>query len=243
MKNTLTAVIFGVAIIAAAYLLGDSFINRNAKSKVLSITGLGETDFTSDLIVWEGSFQKQNMNLKIAYAALAEDKVAVQEYLVSKGINADNIVFNAVKTRENTQSKYGNDGSYQGQEFLGYELSQSIKIESNDVAKIEKISREVTELLNNGVQFYSQTPRYYYTKLADLKIELIKKATEDARIRAEMIASNSGAKLGELSNANMGIFQITGQNSNEEYSWGGTFNTTDKDKTARITVKLEYEID
>lgn len=243
MKNTLTAVIFGVAIIAAAYLLGDSFINRNAKSKVLSITGLGETDFTSDLIVWEGSFQKQNMNLKIAYAALAEDKVAVQKYLVSKGINTDNIVFNAVKTRENTQSKYGNDGSYQGQEFLGYELSQSIKIESNDVAKIEKISREVTELLNNGVQFYSQTPRYYYTKLADLKIELIKKATEDARIRAEMIASNSGAKLGELSNANMGIFQITGQNSNEEYSWGGTFNTTDKDKTARITVKLEYEID
>lgn len=243
MKNTLTAVIFGVAIIAAAYLLGDSFINRNAKSKVLYITGLGETDFTSDLIVWEGSFQKQNMNLKIAYAALAEDKVAVQEYLVSKGINADNIVFNSVKTRENTQSKYGNDGSYQGQEFLGYELSQSIKIESNDVAKIEKISREVTELLNNGVQFYSQTPRYYYTKLADLKIELIKKATEDARIRAEMIASNSGAKLGELSNANMGIFQITGQNSNEEYSWGGTFNTTDKDKTARITVKLEYEID
>lgn len=243
MKNTLTAVIFGAAIIAAAYLLGDSFINRNAKSKVLSITGLGETDFTSDLIVWEGSFQKQNMNLKIAYAALAEDKVAVQEYLVSKGINTDNIVFNAVKTRENTQSKYGNDGSYQGQEFLGYELSQSIKIESNDVAKIEKLSREVTELLNNGVQFYSQTPRYYYTKLADLKIELIKKATEDARIRAEMIASNSGAKLGELSNANMGIFQITGQNSNEEYSWGGTFNTTDKDKTARITVKLEYEID
>ena len=58
-----------------------------------------------------------------------------------------------------------------------------------------------------------------------------------------MIASNSGADLGELSNANMGIFQITGQNSNEEYSWGGTFNTSDKNKTARITVKLEYEID
>ncbi len=242
MKNSITAVVFGIAIIAAAYLLGDAFINRNAKSKVLSITGLGETNFTSDLIVWEGSFQKQNTNLKLAYAALAEDKLAVQNYLTEKGINAENIVFNAVQTRENKQSKYGNDGSYLGQEFLGYELSQSIKIESNDVAKIEKISREVTELLNKGVQFYSQTPRYYYTKLADLKIELIKKATEDARARAEMIASNSGASLGELSDASMGIFQITGQNSNEDYSWGGTFNTSDKDKTARITVKLAYEI-
>jgi hypothetical protein len=243
MKNTLTAVIFGIAIIAAAYLLGDSFINRNAKSKVLSITGLGETDFTSDLIVWEGSFQKENVNLKAAYASLAKDKIAVQQYLVSKGISAENIVFNAVNTGENTQAKYSNDGRYIGQDFIGYNLSQSIKIESKDVEKVEKISREVTELLNKGVQFYSQSPRYYYTKLADLKIELIKKATEDARTRAEMIASNSGADLGELSNANLGIFQITGQNSNEEYSWGGTFNTSDKDKTARITVKLEYEID
>ena len=243
MKNTVTAIIFGVAIIVAAYLLGDAFVNRNAKSKVLSITGLGETDFTSDLIVWEGSFQKENENLKVAYAALAEDKKAVHDYLVSKGINAENIVFNAVNTGENTRAKYSNDGRYIGQEFLGYVLSQSIKIESTDVEKVERVSREVTELLNKGVQFYSQSPRYYYTKLADLKIELIKKATEDARSRAEMIASNSGADLGELSNANMGIFQITGQNSNEEYSWGGTFNTSDKNKTARITVKLEYEID
>jgi hypothetical protein len=242
MKNSITAIIFGIAIITAAFLLGDAFINRNAKSKVLSITGLGETNFTSDLIVWEGSFQKQNTNLKLAYAALAEDKIAVQTYLLEKGIKPENMVFNAVQTRENKQSKYGSDGSYLGQEFLGYELSQSIKIESNDVAKIEKISREVTELLNKGVQFYSQAPRYYYTKLADLKIELIKKATEDARARAEMIASNSGASLGELSDASMGIFQITGQNSNEDYSWGGTFNTSDKDKTARITVKLAYEI-
>ncbi len=63
---------------------------------------------------------------------------------------------------------------------LGYILTQSLQIESNDVEKVEKISREITELLNKGIQFYSQSPRYYYTKLADLKIEMISKATEDA---------------------------------------------------------------
>ena len=41
----------------------------------------------------------------------------------------------------------------------------------------------------------------------------------------------------------MGIFQITGQNSNEDYSWGGTFNTSSKEKTASITMKLDYEVD
>jgi hypothetical protein len=40
----------------------------------------------------------------------------------------------------------------------------------------------------------------------------------------------------------MGIFQITAQNSAEDYSWGGTFNTSSKRKTASITVKLEFEI-
>ena len=49
-------------------------------------------------------------------------------------------------------------------------------------------ARIQTELLNQGVQFYSESPRYYYTKLADLKIQMISKATQDARLRAEKIA-------------------------------------------------------
>ena len=121
-------------------------------------------------------------------------------------------------------------------------MTQSVQIESNKVEKIEKISREVTELLNEGVNFYSEAPRYYYTRLADLKIEMISKATEDARIRAEKIAAYSNGKLGALQAAKMGVFQITGQNSDENYSWGGTFNTSSKDKTASITMKLVYKV-
>jgi hypothetical protein len=70
---------------------------------------------------------------------------------------------------------------------------------------------------------------------------MIAKATEDARIRAERIAENSEAKLGDLISANMGVFQITGQNSGEDYSWGGAFNTSSKNKTASITMKLVFE--
>lgn len=121
-------------------------------------------------------------------------------------------------------------------------MTQSDQIESNKVEKIEKISIEVTELLNEGVNFYSEAPRYYYTRLADLKIEMISKATEDARIRAEKIAAYSNGKLGALQAAKMGVFQITGQNSDENYSWGGTFNTSSKDKTASITMKLVYKV-
>ncbi len=241
MKNNLMAIIFGLAIVIAAYILGYSFMNRNKPSGTISVTGLGETNFTSDLIVWEGSFSEENLSLQQAYNDLEKDKKIISEYLLSKGIANDELVFNAVNSRKNTRGKYTSDGKYIGDEFLGYVLTQSIQIDSKDVEKVEKVSRVITELLNKGIQFYSQAPRYYYTKLADLKIEMISKATADARIRAEMIAENSKGKLGRLISAKMGIFQITGQNSNEDYSWGGTFNTESKEKTASITMKLDYK--
>jgi hypothetical protein len=40
----------------------------------------------------------------------------------------------------------------------------------------------------------------------------------------------------------MGVFQITGKNSNEDYSYGGAFNTSSKEKTASITLKVEYQV-
>jgi hypothetical protein len=71
---------------------------------------------------------------------------------------------------------------------------------------------------------------------------MISRATKNAKTRAEIIAEHSGGKLGELESATMGIFQITGQNSKENYSWGGTFNTSSKEKTASITMKLVYKV-
>lgn len=242
MRKHTSAVIFSIAIIVASIILGNAFLNRNKFDRKVSVTGLGETDFISDLIVWEGVFNKDNTDLKQAYSDLDKDKKIITAYLTSKGIKENDLIFSAVQTNKNTKANYSEDGRYLGETFLGYNLTQTIQLESKEVDKIELISREITELLNQGVQFYSQPPRYYYTKLADLKIEMISKATEDARIRAEKIAENSGAELGDLFSANLGVFQITGQNSGEEYSWGGTFNTSSKAKTASITMKLDYQV-
>ncbi|TPV35472.1 SIMPL domain-containing protein [Paucihalobacter ruber] len=242
MKKHLSAIIFGIAIVIAAYLLGNAVINRNNAQGSISVTGLGNADFSSDLIVWEGYYSRENIDLKQAYKDLEADKAIITDYLTGKGITKEEIVFKAVNSRNNTRSKYSTDGKYMGEEFLGYVLTQSLQIDSKNVENTEKVSREITELLNKGIQFYSQPPRYYYTKLADLKIEMISKATQDAYTRAQKIAENSGAQLGELITAKMGIFQITGQNSDEEYAWGGTYNTSSKEKTASITMKLDYKV-
>ena len=240
MKKNLSAIIFGVAIVLAAFFLGNAYVERSKTDGEIRVTGLGKTDFVSDLIVWEGSFFVVNKELKNAYSDLKNNKQIIKDYLISKGVPGNEIVFRAVSVNNETKNLYSKDGKYMGDKFVGYKLTQSLVIESKEVEKIETISREITELLNKGLQFYSESPRYYYTKLSDLKIEMISKATEDAKLRAEKISEFSGGELGELKSARMGVFQITGQNSKEDYSWGGTFNTSSKNKTASITMKLTY---
>ena len=69
---------------------------------------------------------------------------------------------------------------------------------------------------------------------------MISAATKDANNRAKNIAKNAESKVGKLKSAKMGVFQIVGQNSSESYSWGGSFNTSSKRKTASITMKLFF---
>lgn len=241
MKPYLAPLFFSVAIIISAFVLGNAYIERN-RTEEITVTGLGKKDFSSDLIVWEAYFSKLNPDLKVSSSELNKDKMIIENYLINNGIDKKDIVFSAIDFFEQNKQKYSNTGEFMGEEFLGYKLTQSLQITSKDIDKIEDISRKITELLNQGIQLYSKPPRYYYTKLADLKIQLVSEATEDARSRAENISEKSGSSIGKLTSAQMGIFQITGQNSDEEYSWGGTFNTASREKSALITMKLSYKI-
>ncbi len=234
--------IAALGFIIGIALLGSAIKNRNKSENTISVTGLGTKQFTSDLIAWSGNFSRNSFELKEAYDALANDKKVIENYLVSKGIPKNEIVFSSVDIQK--LYNYGSDANGRStQTFAGYQLSQSVSIDSKDVAKIENLSRNITEIINLGIEFTSSPPSYFYTKLADVKQQMIADATKDAKQRAEKIAENAGSNLGNLKKASMGVIQITAPNSNEDYSYGGTFNTSSKDKEASITIKLEYEVD
>lgn len=241
MKNYINIGLVCITTLLSVIVLTQAYKNRNRAQDVINVTGLGSKDFKSDLIVWSGSFTRKSFDLKEAYGQLKLDRDKIKEYLVSKGLKDTEIVFSSVTIDKEYDYSYDKAGMSQSS-FSGNRLTQRVEIESSEIEKIEGIAREITELINLGVEFYSSIPEYYYTKLTELKIEMIASATEDARVRAEQIAKNSGAGVGRLKNAQMGIFQIVGQNSSEEYSWGGTFNTISKMKTATITMKLEFGI-
>ncbi|HLW42238.1 MAG TPA: SIMPL domain-containing protein [Flavobacterium sp.] len=243
MKNYITATIIALGLIISTVVLTQAFKNRNQADETISVTGLGSKDFVADLIVWNSSFSKKSFELKQAYAELENDRNAIKDYLLGKGLKENEIIFSSVNINKEYTYSYDNNSNLRSQQFNGYSLTQNVQIESKEVEKVENVSRQVSELINKGVELYSNAPEYYYTKLAELKLEMIAEATKDAKMRADQIAENAGASLGSLKKSDLGVFQIIAQNSSEEYSWGGSFNTTSKNKTATITIRLVYKID
>ncbi|WP_343748581.1 SIMPL domain-containing protein [Fluviicola sp.] len=242
MKQSVNTIIIAVAVIITGFLLANGYKNRSKVADAISVTGSGEENFTSDLIVWRAGFSKKNYDLKTAYSELNKDQQTIRKYLISKGIKADELIFEAVDIQKDFVYDYDQNGQLRNTVFNGYQLTQNLKIQSKNVDGVENISREVTELIDAGVELTSYPPEYYYTKLAQLKLKMIESATTDAKNRAEKIALNAGGSLGKLKTADMGVFQITGENSSEQFSWGGNFNTSSKKKTANITIRLKYEI-
>ena len=126
----------------------------------------------------------------------------------------------------------------------GYDLYQSLSVTSEDIDKVENISRDITKLIESGVEFVSNSPEYYCTKLDEVKLELIEKATDNAKQRIDIMAAGTGSKTGQMLSANLGVFQITAKNSGSgEYSYDGAFDTSSRYKTAMITVKLNYAVE
>jgi hypothetical protein len=242
-KTHFSTLLIAAAVIITGLILGKAYMSKGKPDDTISVIGLGEESFDSDLIVWRASFSRRSMELKDAYAQLNADIRKVKSYLKSRGISEDEMVFEAADISKEWSNIYDDEGNIRQTIFDGYSLNQSVKVSSKKVNVVEQTSRQVSELIDAGIELNSDAPEYYYTKLAQLKLKMIEAATKDAHERAAKIAENGGGSLGKLMYADMGVFQITAENSSEEYEWGGSFNTSSRRKTASVTIRLKYEID
>lgn len=215
--NIIVALILATGIIVAGIIASNALIEIKSKRTSIVVTGSAKQQITSDLIVWTGCFNTQSPLLKDAYSNLESSRTTVKNYLVKKGINEKDLVFSSITT---TPYYITNEYGVMTNNIEYYGLSQTVTISSSEIDKVTEISRNATELLNEGVQFQSNEPQYMYTKLADIKVTMLAEATKDATKRAKMIADNAGSKLGDLTYADMGVMQITPLYSNEISDYG-----------------------
>ncbi|WP_164108455.1 MULTISPECIES: SIMPL domain-containing protein [Sphingobacterium] len=241
MKSTgiVISVVAAIGLLASAFVLASAYKYKYSVNNTINVTGNAKKDFESDIVKWTASYSRKSMDLSEASEQLKRDRDLVKSFLIQQGIEESEILFNAVNIMKDF-SYHTDERGNSYNTFSGYSLTQMVSIESKDLNKVDNASREISTLISQGVELSSNSPNYYYSKLEDLKLSLIAEASLNAKARAENIAKESGSSLGKLLRADLGIFQITGQNDNEDFSYGGVFNTTARLKTANITIKASY---
>ena len=187
-KSWISAIIIGLSIVASCAVLAVGLSRFRSESvHTISATGSASVDFESDLIIWRGSFSSQAYTSKEAYDKIKKDAAVVKKYLLDNGVSEDEIVFNSVSIWKTYRDIYDDNGNYIGREQDGYSLEQSVDVSSADIDKVEKISRDISSLLESGVEFESQNPEYYYSGLDDLKLSLIEQATANSKERGIVV--------------------------------------------------------
>lgn len=208
------------------------------ESQIIDVTGSARKNVRSDLVIWRGHFAVEDETLLGANEKLKSDLAKVERFLHGKGVKE--ISFLPLQLREITARVQGDEEEVRGRR-LGYVLNQGVEVRSEDVAATPRLSRECSELLEQGVALVSESTQFIYTKAGQAKIEMMADATKDARARAEQIASQGQREVKELRSARMGVVQINPVFSTAT-SWEGNNDTTSLEKTMTVTVSAIFAL-
>jgi hypothetical protein len=237
-QTLLSAIVLGVALVAAAAVGSCAVTRIKAAQQTITVTGSAKKQIRSDMVIWRGWIAHQSGDLRIAYADLRQSMAVLRRYLEEKGVPADQIVETSIQTYALHPMS---DSGMETSEIVGYRLQQGVEIRSADVDGITRISREATELIDQGVALESGAPEYLYTKIQDIKVEMLAAAARDAKLRAEQIADATGNEIGSVRSARMGVLQITPAYSVEVSDYGIN-DTSSLEKDITAVVSMEFEI-
>jgi hypothetical protein len=241
----------GLLIIALGLVLSTAIAARSwvsvrlHRDHSIEATGSAKRTIVSDLIEWTGTIRTENSDRSVAARALKDHMSRTLAYLKKAGVADVEVEVSSAYTEEDIETEYRGSGETRIEKkvFKGYKLSQSVSIKSKDVPKINKVSREVTQLVEDGVPIESADPSFHYTQLGALKVEMLAEAARDCRQRAERILQYAGgATLGKLRRADMGVININPANSTE-ISAEGNNDTTSMDKDILTIVHCSFDLE
>ena len=92
------------------------------------------------------------------------------------------------------------------------------------------------DLMKQGIaivseEYGSNSVEYEFTKLNEIKPEMVEEATKNARATAEKFAADSGSGIGDIRTASQGQFSIDDRDSNTPYI-----------KKVRVVSTIEYNL-
>lgn len=222
----------GLFIMVGLTLLGIS-INRGivaikSYDRVVNVKGLAEMEVDANLVIWPIVYKEIGNDLSALYKAINSKDKKILEYLIGKGLSADEISISAPSIIDMNAERYQSQPS-----AYRYNITSVITVSSQKVELVREIISGQSELLAHGVALldgdYQYRTQYQFTLLNDIKPQMIEEATKNARRSAEKFALDSNSKLGKIRRANQGQFTISDRD-----------NSTPHVKTVRVVSSIEY---
>lgn len=204
----------------------------------ISVTGSAYEIVKSDSGTLSFNITVRRPTKQEAYTAIQSQIKTVEKYLQDKNIT------DIERKTINGYYSYKRDpktGAYTDT-AEAYNLSQPFMISSDNVELIKTISNDITGLINQGIDVNVFAVSYHYSKLPELKVSLLEKASIDAKARAASMLKATHNSVGKIQSVRMGVYQITPVNSTDVSDMGINDATTiDKKVTAvaNITFKIK----
>lgn len=229
------ALILGLSLILSASIGAWTFYKVKAMDNTLEVTGSAKKSVKSDAVKWSSGFSRVVTidNLKTGYVQMESDLKTVKKYFQDNGISEDQLDISPVMQSQNYKA---ND-----QGPIEYTLQQNITLQSSDIDKITAMAKNTQDLISKDVIFVTNTLEYYYTGLAQARIDLLEDSIKDAKARAEKLAESSGQGVGSLKSASVGSVQVLQTNSTDVSDYG-SYDTSTIDKDVMVTVRATFSI-
>ncbi len=229
-----TAIILGVSFVIGAAVFGNFFYRSRMQDNTIRVVGAATRPYESDIVKWRISVGRSTGlgDASVGYSDTRRAFDGLMAELKAAGVSEKEISVQPI----NRNPVYDNNGNQ-----TGYSFTQSVYVISSDLATIEKLALNPDEMYEKGVALQSSLLEYYFSKLPDIKKELLAEATRDAKQRAVEIAKNSGSGIGSMRSARAGIFQITEPYSTDVSDYG-IYNTSTRQKDVTVTVTAEFAV-
>ncbi|WP_108811049.1 SIMPL domain-containing protein [Sphingorhabdus sp. Alg231-15] len=218
-----------IGLIAGGYLLGDGLLRSKMADRSVTVRGLAEREVTADLATWTIAYSAQSTNLAEAQADMDRDTAAIGKFFTELGFEAD-----ALKPTGANVNQYSSNG------IPRYTIRQRLSLRTDDIEKAQAAVARQFDLVRRGVVLEDGSGMSYtFTKLDEIKPEMVAEATKDARKSAEQFAEDSGTDVGGIKSATQGYFSINSRDGD-----GGGYGVTDTPyKKVRVVTTVNFYLD
>ena len=231
--NKASALILGffvfIGLSSLGYLLGDAAIEYKQYDRSVTVKGLSEREFEADIVIWPIQFSAAENDLDKLYDALEKSSLKTKVFLSSKGISPEEVTFSSPAITDKSAQQYSGNMK---PEFR-YTAFQTITVYSSNIPAVRSVMGSLSELGKQGIVFtgdnYQSQTEYLFTRLNEVKPEMIEEATRKAREVAEKFATDSNSKLGKIKKASQGQFSISERDKNNPHI-----------KKVRVVSTVEY---